>query len=151
MALAIGKKAPKFKLVSDDGKEVQLSDFAGQKVVLYFYPKDNTPGCSREACDFRDKLAEFKRKGVAVLGVSRDSTASHQKFKAKFDLPFPLLSDPDTKTLEAYGAWGEKVMYGKKITGIIRSTVLIDQDGKIARVWPKVKVDGHAAEVLGEV
>ncbi|MGC4114690.1 MAG: thioredoxin-dependent thiol peroxidase [Myxococcales bacterium] len=151
MALSIGKKAPKFKLVSDDGQEVQLSDFAGQKVVLYFYPKDNTPGCTREACDFRDKLSEFKKKGVAVLGVSRDSTASHQKFKQKFDLTFPLLSDPETKMLEAYGAWGEKVMYGKKVTGIIRSTVLLDEEGKIAKVWPKVKVDGHADEVLSEV
>ncbi len=151
MALAIGRKAPKFKLVSDDGKVVQLSDFAGRKLVLYFYPKDNTPGCTREACDFRDKLAAFKRKGVAVLGVSRDSTASHAKFKQKLDLPFPLLSDPDAEVLEAYGAWGEKVLYGKKVTGVIRSTVLIDEEGKVAKVWPRVKVDGHADEVLSEV
>ncbi|HEY3451949.1 MAG TPA: thioredoxin-dependent thiol peroxidase [Myxococcales bacterium] len=151
MTLAIGKKAPKFKLVSDDETEVRLSDFAGKKVVLYFYPKDNTPGCTREACDFRDKLADFKKKGVAVLGVSRDSAASHQKFKTKFALPFPLLSDPEARMLEAYGAWGEKVMYGKKVTGVIRSTVLIDEEGKVAKVWPKVKVDGHADEVLSEV
>ncbi len=151
MALAEGKKAPKFKLISDEGKEVALSDFTGKKVVLYFYPKDNTPGCTREACDFRDNLAKFKKKGAVVLGVSRDSTASHQKFKAKFDLPFALLSDPETKVLEAYGAWGEKVMYGKKVTGVIRSTVLIDEEGKIQKVWPKVKVDGHAEEVLGEL
>jgi len=151
MTVEIGKKAPKFKLISDEGQQVDLADFAGKKVVLYFYPRDSTPGCTREACDFKDKLPQFHKKGAVVLGVSRDSTASHQKFKAKFDLPFPLLSDPDGKVLEAYGAWGEKVMYGKKLIGVIRSTVLIDEKGKIVRVWPKVKVEGHADEVLGEL
>lgn len=151
MALAEGDKAPDFTLPADDGTEVSLSDFEGKRVVLYFYPKDATPGCTQQACDFRDALPTLKKKGVVVLGVSKDSIASHQKFKAKQSLNFPLLSDADTKVMQAYGAWGEKNMYGKKILGCIRTTVLIGKDGKIERIWPKVKVAGHADEVLAAI
>jgi thioredoxin-dependent peroxiredoxin len=146
--LAVGKKAPAFKLESSEGGEVQLSDFAGKPVVVYFYPRDNTPGCTVEAEGFRDAAAKFKKLGVAIVGVSKDSIASHCKFRDKFDLNFPLLSDPSGKMLEAYGAWGDKVMYGKKMKGIIRSTVLIDGDGKVVQHWPKVSVKGHVDEVL---
>jgi thioredoxin-dependent peroxiredoxin len=143
-----GDKAPAFSLESTDGEKVSLSDFAGKNVVLYFYPRDNTPGCTREAEAFRDAQAALKKKNAVVLGVSKDSIASHCKFRDKFRLNFSLLSDPDGKVLQKYGAWGEKVMYGKKLMGIIRSTVVIGPDGKIKKVFPKVKVDGHAAEVL---
>ncbi|MFN7130986.1 MAG: thioredoxin-dependent thiol peroxidase [Myxococcales bacterium] len=148
MALAEGDKAPDFTLPADDGSEVSLSDFKGKRVVLYFYPKDATPGCTQEACDFRDASAQLKKKGAVVLGVSKDSVASHQKFKAKQALNFPLLSDADTTVMQAYGAWGEKTLYGRKMTGCIRTTVLIGKDGRIERIWPKVKVAGHADEVL---
>jgi peroxiredoxin Q/BCP len=148
MGIEVGGKAPAFKLEADDGSEVSLKDFAGKKVVLYFYPKDATPGCTTEACDFRDLKARLTRKGAVVLGVSKDGPASHQKFKEKQKLNFTLLSDPETKVMQAYGAWGEKTMYGKKMTGTIRTTVLISEDGKIRKVWPKVKVAGHAEEVL---
>ena len=151
MALAIGERAPKLTLISDDGKTIALSDFAGKKVVLYFYPKDDTPGCTREARDFRDRLQDLHRKGAVVLGVSRDSVDSHRRFKAKHGLPFALLSDPDAQAHKAFGAWGEKVLYGKRTTGVIRSTVLVDEDGNIAKVWPKVKVDGHVEQVLAEL
>jgi peroxiredoxin Q/BCP len=143
-----GQKAPAFKLEADDGKQLSLADFSGKNVVLYFYPRDNTPGCTREAEAFRDVAAALKKKNAVVLGVSKDSIASHCKFRDKYKLNFPLLSDPDGKVLEKYGAWGEKVMYGKKMMGIIRSTVVIGPDGKIKKVFPKVKVDGHADEVL---
>jgi peroxiredoxin Q/BCP len=143
-----GQKAPAFKLESADGKVVSLGDFSGKNVVLYFYPRDSTPGCTREAEAFRDAAATLKKKNAVVLGVSKDSIASHCKFRDKYDLNFPLLSDPDGEVLEKYGAWGEKVMYGKKMMGIIRSTFVIGPDGKIKKIFPKVKVDGHAEEVL---
>jgi peroxiredoxin Q/BCP len=149
--LEVGKKAPAFALESSDGGKVKLADLAGQVVVLYFYPRDNTPGCTVEAEGFRDAVPALEKLGATVLGVSKDSIASHCKFRDKFKLTFPLLSDPDGKVLEAYGAWGDKVMYGKKMKGIIRSTVVIDKTGKVARHWPKVSVKGHVDEVVGAV
>jgi peroxiredoxin Q/BCP len=146
--LEVGKKAPAFTLESDDGGKVKLGDLAGKPVVVYFYPRDNTPGCTIEAQDFRTAMPQFKKLGVTVLGVSKDSIASHCKFRDKYELNFPLLSDPEGKVLEAYGAWGDKVMYGKKMKGIIRSTVLIDGTGKVAQHWPKVSVKGHVEAVL---
>jgi peroxiredoxin Q/BCP len=146
--ITVGKKAPAFALESSEGGTVKLSDFAGKPVVVYFYPRDNTPGCTVEAEGFRDAYAKFKKLGVAVVGISKDSIASHCKFRDKFKLNFPLLSDPDGKMLEAYGAWGDKTMYGKKMKGIIRSTVLLDGDGKVIKHWPKVSVKGHVDEVL---
>jgi peroxiredoxin Q/BCP len=150
MAL-VGKKAPAFNLESSDGGKVRLSDLAGKVVVLYFYPRDNTPGCTVEAEGFRDAVPALKKLGAVVLGVSKDSIASHCKFRDKYKLNFPLLSDAEGKTLEAYGAWGDKVMYGKKMKGIIRSTVLIDKNGKVAHHWPKVSVKGHVDEVVEAV
>lgn len=149
--IEVGKKAPAFTLESSDGGKVKLSDFAGKPVVVYFYPRDNTPGCTVEAQDFRDAAPALKKLGAVVLGVSKDSIASHCKFRDKYELNFPLLSDPDGKVLEAYGAWGEKNMYGKKMMGIIRSTVLIGKDGKVAQHWPKVSVKGHAAAVVDAI
>ncbi len=146
--ITVGKKAPAFALESSEGGTVKLSDFAGKPVVVYFYPRDNTPGCTVEAEGFRDAYAKFKKLGVAVVGISKDSIASHCKFRDKFELNFPLLSDPDGKVLESYGAWGEKSMYGKKMMGIIRSTVLLDGDGKVVKHWPKVSVKGHVDDVL---
>lgn len=146
--LDVGKKAPAFKLESSDGGSVSLSDFRGKNVVLYFYPKDNTPGCTVEAQDFSKALPKLKKLNAVVLGVSRDSIASHCKFRDKFDLGFQLLSDPEHEVLEAYGAWGEKTLYGKKSLGIIRTTVLIDEAGKVKKVFPKVKVAGHVDAVL---
>ncbi|MFO0903363.1 MAG: thioredoxin-dependent thiol peroxidase [Pirellulales bacterium] len=143
-----GAKAPAFTLVSDDGSKVKLADLKGSPVVLYFYPKDDTPGCTREACAFRDRKDELKKLGAKVLGVSADDVASHVKFRDKYELNFPLLADADHKVAEAYGAWREKNMYGKKSMGIQRSTFLIDADGKIARVWKRVQVDGHDEQVL---
>jgi peroxiredoxin Q/BCP len=143
-----GQKAPAFTLTSDDGKKVKLSDFAGKPVVLYFYPADDTPGCTREACAFRDASAPLKKAGAVVLGVSPDDTASHVKFRDKFNLNFPLLSDTDHKVAEKYGAWREKNMYGKVSMGIQRSTFLIDPAGKVAKVWKRVQVDGHDQKVL---
>jgi peroxiredoxin Q/BCP len=147
----VGKKAPAFTLESSDGGKVKLSELAGKIVVLYFYPRDNTPGCTVEAQGFRDAVPALKKLGAVVLGVSKDSIASHCKFRDKYDLNFPLLTDPDGKAMEAYGAWGDKVMYGKKMKGIIRSTVLIDKAGKVARHWPKVSVKGHVDEVVSAV
>jgi thioredoxin-dependent peroxiredoxin len=146
-----GTKAPQFKLASSEGGEVSLKDLRGKTVVLYFYPKDDTPGCTREACAFRDSQATLKKKGVVVLGVSGDSLASHEKFKSKYKLNFPLLSDPDKAVAQKYGAWGEKVLYGKKSVGMIRSTFVIDADGVVRKVFPRVKVDGHAEKVLEAV
>ena len=143
-----GDKAPAFKLPSVEGGDVGLRDFAGKTVVLYFYPKDDTPGCTREACAFRDSQAALKRAGAVVLGVSPDSVESHQKFRAKYKLNFPLLADADKSVSKKYGAYGEKVMYGKKVTGMIRSTFVIDGDGVVRKVFPRVKVDGHADKVL---
>jgi len=146
--IEVGKKAPAFTLESSDGGKVKLSEHAGKHVVLYFYPRDNTPGCTVEAQEFRDAVPALKKLGAVVLGVSKDSIASHCKFRDKYELTFPLLSDPDGKVLEAYGAWGEKSMYGKTSMGIIRSTVVVGKDGKVKKVFPKVKVAGHVAAVL---
>jgi thioredoxin-dependent peroxiredoxin len=143
-----GSKAPAFKLSDDSGKTVSLSDFKGKKVILYFYPKDSTPGCTTESCDFRDNLNRFVKSGAAVLGISADSVESHKRFKEKQGLNFPLLSDPDHKALDAYGVWQEKSLYGRKFMGIVRTTFVIDGEGKIAKVFPKVKVNGHVDEVL---
>ena len=149
--IEVGKKAPAFTLESSDGGKVKLADFAGKIVVLYFYPRDNTPGCTVEAQEFRDAVPALKKLGAVVLGVSKDSIASHCKFRDKFELNFPLLTDADGKVMEAYGAWGEKTMYGKKMLGIIRSTVVIGKDGKVVRHWPKVSVKGHVADVVETV
>ena len=143
-----GKKAPAFSLKDQDGKTVKLADFAGKNVVLYFYPKDDTPGCTTEACNFRDEHSKLQKAGAVVLGVSPDSEARHAKFRAKYSLPFTLLADTEHEVAEKYGAWGEKSLYGKKYMGILRSTFLIGKDGKVAKVWDKVKVKEHAAEVL---
>jgi peroxiredoxin Q/BCP len=145
--LNVGDRAPAFALTAGDGSTVRLKDFAGRNVLLYFYPKDNTSGCTKQACDFRDAAPDFSKLDAAILGVSPDSSASHEKFAAKFDLSFPLLSDPDHKVAEAYGVWAEKSMYGRKYFGIERSTFLIGPDGRIAAVWRKVKVPGHVEEV----
>ena len=144
----VGDKAPAFSLQDQSGKTVKLSDFKGKQVVLYFYPKDDTPGCTKQACAFRDERSALLEAGAVVLGVSPDSEASHAKFAGKYKLPFPLLVDDGHAVSEKYGAWGEKSMYGRKFMGITRSTFLIDGAGKVARVWPKVKVDGHVDEVL---
>jgi peroxiredoxin Q/BCP len=143
-----GHKAPDFTLPSSAGGEVSLKGLRGRNVVLYFYPKDDTPGCTREACAFRDTQARIKRAGAVVLGVSPDSLASHEKFKTKYALTFPLLADPDKAVAKKYGAFGEKVMYGKKVTGMIRSTFVIDGGGVVRKVFPRVRVDGHAEQVL---
>ncbi len=151
MALKEGEKAPDFSLPASDGKTVSLKSLAGKKVVLYFYPKDNTSGCTVEACSFRDNDAKLKKAGAVVLGVSADSIASHQKFAGKYSLPFLLLSDEGAKVASAYGAWGEKSLYGRKYMGMFRTTFLIDEKGKLAKVWPKVKAAGHAEEVLAAI
>ena len=143
-----GSKAPAFNLPADDGSRVKLADLKGSPVVLYFYPADDTPGCTREACAFRDRSAELKKFGAKVFGVSPDDVTSHVKFKTKFSLNFPLLADEDHAVAEKYGAWREKNMYGKKKMGIARSTFLIDAEGKIVKVWKAVKVDGHDEHVL---
>lgn len=146
-----GSPAPLFSLPSDDGKTVKLKDLRGQVVLLYFYPKDDTPGCTREACAFRDRQAELKKLGVQVLGVSPDGVASHAKFRDKFSLNFPLLADEDHAVADTYGAWREKNMYGKKSLGVQRSTFLIDAQGQVAHVWKRVQVDGHDEQVLAAV
>ena len=146
-----GMKAPDFALSDKDGNIVRLSDFAGKKVVLYFYPKDNTPGCTRQACAFAAAYDEFARKNAVVIGVSRDGAQSHVKFAEKYNLPFILLSDPDHAVTEAYGAWQEKKLYGKVSMGVVRSTFVIDEHGNIASVMPKVKPDTNAAEVLAQL
>jgi peroxiredoxin Q/BCP len=146
--LRIGDKAPAFALDADGGGTISLQQFKGRKIVLYFYPKDDTSGCTTEACEFRDRWTAVQALGAVVLGVSPDSIASHDRFKTKYHLPFPLLADPDHAVAEAYGAWGEKSMYGRKYHGILRSTFIIDEGGRVAAVFPKVKPKGHAAEVL---
>ena len=146
--LTIGQKAPDFTLSDKDGNAVSLSDFAGKKVVLYFYPKDNTPGCTRQACAFAGAYNEFQKRGVVVIGVSRDSVASHARFAEKYSLPFILLSDPDLEAIQAYGVWQEKKLYGKVSMGVVRTTFLIDEAGNVAAVMPKVKPDTNAAEIL---
>ncbi len=146
--LKAGDPAPDFTLTSDGGQEVSLSDYRGQKVVLYFYPKDDTPGCTAEACAFRDDHSDIVAAGAAVLGVSPDTIKSHDRFKAKYNLPFALLSDPDHRVADMYGAWGEKKMFGKAYEGILRSTFIVDEEGKIVKVFPKVTPKDHSREVL---
>lgn len=146
-----GTNAPSFELMSDEGKKVSLKDFAGKKVVLYFYPRDHTPGCTKEACSFSENNQRVQKSGAVVLGVSPDSVASHQKFKEKYRLAFTLLSDPDKKVIQKYHVWKEKNMYGKKMMGVERTTFIIDERGKIAHIFPKVKVDGHTEEVLAKL
>ncbi len=143
-----GKKAPQFTLKDQSGKSVSLKDFLGKKVVLYFYPKDDTPGCTKEACNFRDDFKEIKKENAVILGVSADSETRHKKFVEKYKLPFTLLSDENKKVLEKYGVWKEKSMYGRKYMGIVRSTFIIDEKGKLKKIFPKVKVTNHNKEVL---
>ena len=146
--LEVGMKAPEFTLPNKDGNMIRLSDFLGKKVIVYFYPKDNTPGCTRQACAFAGAYGEFERRGVAVIGISRDSVASHVKFAEKYGLPFVLLSDPERQAIEAYGVWKEKKLYGKVSLGVARTTFLIDETGVITHVMEKVKPDTNAAEIL---
>ena len=143
-----GMQAPAFTLANKDGKIVSLSDFLGKKVVLYFYPKDNTPGCTRQACAFAAAYSEFEKKNAAVIGISKDSISSHEKFAEKYNLPFILLSDSELQAIQAYGVWQEKKLYGKTSMGVVRTTFLIDEQGKIMKVMPKVKPDINAVEVL---
>ena len=146
--LEVGMKAPDFTLQDRSGREISLSDFLGGRVVLYFYPKDNTPGCTRQACAFAGLYGEFQKRGVTVIGISRDSVASHQKFAEKYGLPFVLLSDPELQAISAYGVWQEKKMCGKVSMGLVRTTFVIGEDGTVERVMPKVKPDTNAAEIL---
>jgi thioredoxin-dependent peroxiredoxin len=146
--LKVGDPAPAFSTIDGEGQSVSLADFAGRTVVLYFYPRDNTPGCTKEACAFRDQHAKLRRHHAVVLGVSTDSARSHRKFAEKFDLPFPLLVDEDRKIAEAYGVWGEKTFMGRRFMGTLRQTFLIGTDGRLRQIWDKVKPDTHAAEVL---
>ena len=149
MAVQEGKKAPAFTLQDADGNKVKLADFAGKHVILYFYPRDDTPGCTKEACGFRDLWGAIQKKNAVVLGVSPDGEPAHQKFRAKYKLPFTLLSDPDKKVMTTYGAFGEKMMYGKKVQGVIRSTVWIGPDGVVRKHWARVpKAEEHPAKVL---
>ena len=149
--LKIGMNAPDFTLCDKNGREVSLSDFLGKKVVLYFYPKDNTPGCTRQACAFAGAYKEFLEKGVEVIGISKDSVASHVKFAEKYNLPFVLLSDPELVAIQAYGVWQEKKLYGKVSMGVVRTTFIIDEKGIIEKIMPKVKPDTNAAEILAEL
>ena len=149
--LAAGDTAPDFKLPDQDGESISLDALRGRRVVIYFYPADDTPGCTKEACQFNDNLKTFEKAGVAVLGISPDKAEKHTKFRSKYKLKFPLLTDADKSVMEKYGAWGEKTMYGKKTVGTIRSTFLIGPTGKIERAWYHVRADGHAAKVLEEV
>ena len=149
--LQTGDLAPGFTMDSDKDDSVSLQDLRGNTVVLYFYPKDDTPGCTKESCDFRDHYATFQKREAHVYGVSCDDILSHEKFSAKFDLPFPLLSDPDASVCTAYGVYKEKSMYGKKYMGIERTTFIIDDEGRITKIYPKVDVEGHVEEILGEI
>lgn len=146
-----GQKAPEFTLTDENGDSISLSQFRGKKVVVYFYPKDDTPGCTKEACGFRDNYDSILAKGAVVIGISADSEASHAKFKKKYDLPFYLASDPEKKAITAFGAWGEKKVYGKSYEGILRSTFVIDEEGKVLNAYPNVKAATHADEVLGDL
>ena len=148
MSLEVGQTAPDFELLDDAGKKVSLSDYRGKKVVLFFYPKADTPGCTVESCDFRDEVKAFSKKGTVVLGASKDTPKDQTKFKEKYSLPFTLLCDTETKVMQGYGVWQEKNMYGKKVMGCVRTTFVIDEKGKIAQIYPKVKVEGHAQAVL---
>lgn len=149
--LKIGEKAPDFTLKDQNGKAVSLSDFAGKKVVLYFYPKDNTPGCTKQACAFAGLYGVFCGKGVEVIGISRDSTSSHNKFAEKYGLPFILLSDPELTAIQAYGVWQEKKLYGKSVMGVVRTTFIIDEQGRIEKIMLKVKPDTNAAEIAAQL
>ncbi len=149
--LETGDRAPAFTLPDQDGTSVALTSFKGQSVIVYFYPADDTPGCTKEACQFNDNLKAFEKSNVAVLGISPDGAEKHTKFRTKYKLKFPLLTDSSHAVMEKYGAWGEKMMYGKKKVGTIRSTFLIGPDGKIKRAWYNVRADGHAAKVLEEL
>jgi len=151
LKLKAGDVAPDFSVASNGGGKVSLADFKGKPVILYFYPKDDTPGCTKEACAFRDGFAEFEKRGAVVLGVSTDPVKSHDKFAEKFQLPFTLLADVDKRIVTAYGVWGEKSFMGRKYLGTHRVTFLIGPDGRIKKIWPQVKPDGHAAEVLAEL
>lgn len=146
-----GAMAPEIKGKDQDGNSISLSDYKGKKVILYFYPKDNTPGCTAEACNLRDNYDALLQKGFAIIGVSADSAKSHQNFRLKHDLPFPLLVDEDKEVIKAYGAWGEKKMYGKTYEGILRTTYVIDEEGKIEKVFPKVKTKDHTKQILDEL
>jgi len=146
--LDVGQKAPEFKLPLDDGAEISSADLAGAPYVIYFYPRDNTPGCTTEACDFRDNWARVTARGVKVFGVSTDTVASHAKFRAKFELPFPLIADTEQVLHNGYGAWALKKMYGRESMGTVRSTFVIDSQGVVSAAWPKVKVAGHVEEVI---
>jgi len=151
LKLKAGDVAPHFSVATSGGGKVSLADFKGKPVILYFYPKDDTPGCTKEACAFRDGFAEFKKRGAVVLGVSTDPVKSHDKFVEKFKLPFTLLADEDKRIVTAYGVWGEKSFMGRKYLGTHRVTFLVGPDGRIKKIWPQVKPDGHAAEVLAEL
>lgn len=146
--LSVGDKAPNFSGTDDSGKTISLKDFKGTKFVLYFYPKDNTTGCTKEACDFRDSFSQFKKRGVKVIGVSPDTEKSHKGFKEKYELPFTLIADPDKTICEAYGVWQEKSMYGRKYMGVVRTTFVIGETGKIEAIYSKVKVPGHIESLL---
>ena len=149
--ITVGDKAPDFRLTDKNGNSVSLSDFKGKKVVLYFYPRDNTPGCTRQACAFAENYSEFQKRNIEVIGISKDSVASHVKFAEKYNLPFILLSDPDKIAIEAYGVWQEKKMYGKVTMGVARTTFIIDEDGNIQKIMPKVKPDTNASEILAQL
>ena len=149
--LEVGTKAPDFQLMNQEGKEVTLSEYRGKKVILYFYPRDNTPGCTTQACGFAELYPQIQKKGAIVLGVSKDSVASHQKFKEKYQLPFTLISDPDLQAIQAYDVWKEKNMYGKKVMGVVRTTYLIDEDGVIIKAFDKVKAANNPQQMLDEI
>jgi len=149
--LKVGDKAPDFKLLSENGKEFTLKKLKGHKIVLYFYPKDDTSGCTKEACDFKNSIKVFEKKETVVIGVSKDSIESHKKFKTKYELPFTLLSDESAKMIEEYGVWKEKSLYGRKYMGIERTTFLIDEKGKITEIWDNVKVPGHIKDILTKI
>ena len=149
--LKVGDKAPEFTLISDDGKNISLKDLRGKKVILYFYPKDDTEACTEQACSFRDNIKIIEKKNTVVIGVSKDNTKSHVKFKKKYDLPFTLLSDENREMLEAYGVWKEKSMFGKKYMGIIRTTFLLDEKGITEQVWEKVSVKGHIEDIISKL
>lgn len=149
--LEIGAKAPAFALTNQAGKTISLKDFSGERFVIYFYPADDTPGCTKEACQFNDGLTAFRKLGVKVIGVSPDGAEKHVAFRKKYGLTFDLLSDPDRKVMSSYGAYGEKMMYGKKVTGVIRSTFVVGPNGQIEHAWYGVRADGHAAKVLASL
>lgn len=149
--LEVGTKAPDFTLLDQNNQEVSLSQYRGQKVILYFYPRDNTPGCTKQACGFAERYPQFQEKGAVVLGVSKDSVASHKKFETKYELPFTLISDPDLVAIQAYDVWKEKNMYGKKVMGVVRTTYLIDEEGMIIKAYGKVKAADNPQQMLEEI